>query len=473
MARLVMPMGFCTILGGTVTMIGSSPLIMLNDLVDSANRSLPPAETLAHFELFSVTPIGLALVASGVAYFLLFGRRLLPAGRLRARSRRTGTARYMRRLHGIDAALREIEVPADSPLAGRDVQTIQHTYDVKIVAARFAGRSVISPAMESVIAAPATVAVIGQPAELKRFVAEGALVPRSKLKDFRYLLARAVAGVAEIIVPPDSSIIGKTVRELRLRKNYRLGLLSIVRSGKPITSALQTVPFRAGDLLICHTRWENLTRLKNDRNFVILTADYPRVPRSPYKAAVAAGFMALSLLLVMLTPVTLPIALLTGAIGMIVSGVLSMDEAYGAIGWPAVFLFVGLLPLAQAVEASGAANYLALHALAAIGDVPTFVLQILLAVLAAALTLVVSNVGATVLLVPVAIDLAFATGADPAMFALTVAISTSNSFVIPTHQVNALVLGAGDYRVADFLRVGGPMTVLYLVISIAALNVLF
>ncbi len=138
-----------------------------------------------------------------------------------------------------------------------------------------------------------------------------------------------------------------------------------------------------------------------------------------------------------------------------------------------MFLLAGMLPLGMAVESSGTANYIVRHMLAFVGDVPPWALQAMLAIVASGFSLVISNVGATVLLVPFAINLAVAIGADPAMYALTVAISTSNSFLIPTHQVNALIMGPGEYRVADFLRVGGIMTILFLVVSLLVLNLVF
>jgi di/tricarboxylate transporter len=177
--------------------------------------------------------------------------------------------------------------------------------------------------------------------------------------------------------------------------------------------------------------------------------------------------------MIIFTNILLPVALMTGAVGMIVSGVITMDEAYKAVSWKTVFLLAGLLPLGIAVESSGTADYVVQHLLTAIGNVTPWILQAMLAILAGAFSLVISNVGATVLLVPFAINLALATGADPAMFALTVAISTSNSFLIPTHQVSALIMGPGNYRVADFLRTGSIMTVLFLVVSLLMLNLLF
>jgi di/tricarboxylate transporter len=165
--------------------------------------------------------------------------------------------------------------------------------------------------------------------------------------------------------------------------------------------------------------------------------------------------------------------MLTGPVGMITFGVLTPDEAYRSVSWKTVFLLAGLLPLGMAVESSGSADYIVRHLLVSVGDVQPWILQALLAVVAAGLSLVISNVGATVLLVPFAINLALQIGADPAMYALTVAISTSNAFVIPTHQVNALIMGPGEYRVADFIRVGGIMTVLFLVVSLVMLNIMF
>jgi di/tricarboxylate transporter len=473
MSRLVMPMGFCAILGGTITMVASSPLIMLNDLLEHANESLPTDMIMAPFGLFSVAPIGLALVAAGLAYFLLFRGQLLRDDSKTGSQRGRGTIRYLRRVHGMDAAVREVEVPVGSPLVGRDIKTVQREFEVRIVASRYAGKVLVCPPIEAAIAAPATLAVIAQPDELKHFLTVGGLVMRPKLKEFRHLLARSIAGIAELIIPPDSSLVGKSVRDVRLRMTYGLSLLSILRRGESITTRLQDEPLEAGDTLLCHTRWERLALLEQDRDFVVVTTDYPRVEKKPYKVALALVFFALAISLVIFTDVLLPVALMTGAVGMIIFGILTMDEAYAAVSWKTVFLLAGLLPLGHAVEVSGTAGFLAQMIVNLLGDVPAWVLQSLIALLATAFSLVMSNVGATVLLVPIAINLAMASGADPAMFALTVAISTSNSFLIPTHQVNALIMGPGNYKVADFLRVGGPMTLIFLVVTLLMLNLVF
>lgn len=473
MSRLVMPMGFCAILGGTMTLVASSPLIMLNDLLDNANRNLEPDEAMQHFGLFSVTPVGLALVGSGLAFFVFFGKYVLPEGTTISASRRTGTSRYMRSLHGIRAAVREVEVPNGSKLAGMDIASVQSRYDIRIVASSYAGKVLVSPPVEVQIATPASLAIIAQPDRLRAFVNGGGLSLRPKLREFRHLLARSIAGVVEILVPPDSPVAGRTAKEMHFRMTYGLSLLSIVRAGKAITDNVADIPFAAGDMLLCHTRWDHLARLEKDRDLVIVTTDYPREPKEPYKLALALAFFAFAIGLIIFTDILLPVALMAGAVGMIVSGVVTMDDAYKAVSWKTVFLLAGLLPLGIAVESSGTAEYVVRHLLARIGDAPAWTLQTMIAILASAVSLVMSNVGATVLLVPFAISLALAIGADPAVFALTVAISTSNSFLIPTHQVNALIMGPGDYKVSDFLRAGSIMSVLFLVVSLLMLNLVF
>jgi di/tricarboxylate transporter len=213
--------------------------------------------------------------------------------------------------------------------------------------------------------------------------------------------------------------------------------------------------------------------LENNRNFVIVTTEYPHEEMRPHKVWPALFFFLFALSLVLFTNLRLSVSLLTGAIGMVLSGVISMEEAYKAVSWKTVFLLASLIPLGMAVENTGTAAWIAQQTLALLGDVPTWVLQAALAVLATFFTLVMSNVGATVLLVPLAVNLAIPAGADPAVFALTVAISTSNSFLIPTHQVNALLMGPGGYRVPDFMRAGGIMTALFLIVMLIMMNILF
>jgi di/tricarboxylate transporter len=177
--------------------------------------------------------------------------------------------------------------------------------------------------------------------------------------------------------------------------------------------------------------------------------------------------------MVLFTDIRLSVALLTGAIGMVLSGVMKIEEAYDAVSWKTVFLLASLIPLGLAVETTGTAKWIADQVLSVVGTMPIWVIQASVAALATFFTLVMSNVGATVLLVPLAVNIAIGAGANPAVFALTVAIATSNSFLIPTHQVNALIMGPAGYRVPDFMKAGGIMTVLFLVVMLTVMNLIF
>jgi len=283
------------------------------------------------------------------------------------------------------------------------------------------------------------------------------------------------AGISEIVIPPNSRLVGQSIGEIRMRKTYGLNVLAVYRGTAVLRQNLRDLVLQSGDTLVQHSTWEDLAAAEKKRNdFLVITTDYPHEELRQHKVHFALGFFLLALGLVLVADAPLSVALLTGALGMILSGVLTIDEAYGAVSWKTVFLLASLIPLGLAVETSGTANWIAAQTLQLLGtEVSHLLLQVLLAILATFFTLVMSNVGATVLLVPLAVNIAIQAGADPAVFALTVAIATSNSFLIPTHQVNALIMGAGGYRVADFLRAGGIMTVLFLIVSLTMLNIVF
>jgi len=260
-----------------------------------------------------------------------------------------------------------------------------------------------------------------------------------------------------------------------MRKTYGIAMIALHRAGKTMGEGedIRNIPLQAGDTLVVHTSWDALARLEKDRNFVVVTTEYPHEEERPHKLGWAIAFFAIALSMVLFTDIRLSVALLTGAIGMVISGVLSIDEAYEAVSWKTVFLLASLIPLGLAVETSGTARWIAEQTLSVVGDMPVWVIQASVAVLATFFTLVMSNVGATVLLVPLAVNIGLGVGADPALFALTVAIATSNSFLIPTHQVNALIMGPGGYRVVDYMRAGGIMTIIFLVVSLSMLNLIY
>ncbi len=480
MSRLLMPMGFCAILGGTVTMVGSSPLILLNDLILASNEGLKMRglDEMQTWGLFSVTPVGLALLASGIVYFVLAGRFVLPANKSDGVSA-TDSMDYLQRTYGVKFCMREMLIPKDSPLVGMTLNDVEQAHKIRVVAMLRGGNDLaIGPngvARDVPFEPSSAIGVVAEPEHCQAFADKYGLVVRKDLQAFGDALSASKAGIAEVVVPPGSLLIGKSARDVWMRKRYGLSMVALHRGGNTLREGegIRDLPLQAGDAIVAHVTWDSLARLAKDRNFVVVTTEYPHEEQRPHKLMASGIFFAIALGLVLFTDLRLSVALLTGAMGMILARVLSIEEAYQAVSWKTVFLLASLIPLGLAVETTGTAKWIAEQVLVVVGGAPGWVIQAAVAVLATFFTLVMSNVGATVLLVPLAVNIALGVGADPAVFALTVAIATSNSFLIPTHQVNALIMGPAGYRVPDFLRAGGIMTVLFLVVMMVMMSLVF
>ena len=479
MSRLLMPMGFCAILGGTVTMVGSSPLILLNDLIITSNQALPEDQQMDLWSLFAVTPVGIALVATGIIYFLVAGKYVLPQVSKDTGSVAATTMGYFQEVYGIDYEMTEVCVPKGSSIAGKMLDEIEREHSIRIIATqRPDGETRVGPgalARDVALEGRMALCVLSSPVNLNTFTDSYDLTTHDEFEIFTESLATTQAGIAEVVIPPGSNLIGKSARDVWLRKVYGIAMVALHRNGETMREGegIRDMPLQAGDTLVVHTQWDALARLEHDRNFVVVTTEFPHENLRPHKVGWAAFFFGVALFLVLFTDLRLSIALLTGAMGMVLSGVLSMDEAYEAVSWKTVFLLASLIPLGLAVETSGTAKWIADQTLTVVGAQPIWVIQASVAVLATFFTLVMSNVGATVLLVPLAVNIALGVGANPAVFALTVAIATSNSFLIPTHQVNALIMGPGGYTVPDFMKAGGIMTVLFLVVMMVMMTLVF
>jgi len=483
LSRLLMPMGFTAILGGTMTMVGSSPMILLNDLIATSNADLPAGEKMEMFGLFDPAPIGLALIVSGILYFVIFGRWVLPT-RSKGEDATTGQSmgEYLKSTYGLKADLVEVVVPDGNILVGHTLDDIMNAHHLYIIGTSYSGQKVVNPRVTTTILAPCRLAILGRRKVIKEICDIYGLEVLPQLDEFADNFSQTRAGVAEIVVKPGASVIGKTPTELRFRQTYGMSLLAIHR-GEDTMSHVETaereavvlgkVPLQAGDTLVVHTPWDMLSHMKSNRDFVVITSDFPEEELRPRKMGWALLFFLIALSLILFSDLRLSLALLVGAVGMIVTRVLTMDEAYRAVGWNTVFLLASLIPLGMAVQNTGTADWIAQQVLSLLQGWPVWSLQVGVAVLATIFTLVMSNVGATVLLVPLAVSIAREAGGDPAIFALTVAVSTSNSFLIPTHQVNALLMAPAGYRVADFLKSGGIMTIIFLIVSQGVMAVFY
>lgn len=462
-SRLLMPMAFAAILGGTITMIGSGPLIVLNDLLRRGGEEA--------FGLFSVTPIGLALLLSGVLYFLALGPRVLPSARRDERTR--SPEQELIEAWELPSTVYEFTVEPTSGLVGRsrDELELWSRYGVNILALEEEGDIEYAPWRHTRFAAGQRFALLGRPEDVERFCADHGLACRKECRDFGELDPGGDAGFAEIIIPPRSPVAGKTLREIALRKNYHVEPIMLLRGDVEQRTDFSDVPLRPGDALIVHGPWRLIGAME-DRHHFLLSSSLVEDPAQRRRPVVALACFAGALVLAFFG-FQLSHALLTGALAMVLLGVLDIDEAYHAVDWRTVILLAGLIPLGVAMEKTGAAEYVAGLVMHLMHGSGVFLIMLAVAALATVFTLFMSNVAATVVLVPLVMVLGREAGISPRALALLVAIAASNSFILPTHQVNALVMAPGGYRNADYVRAGGIMTLIFLVVATALVMALF
>ena len=473
-SRLLMPMAFCAMLGGNITMVGTSPLILLNDLIENANATLPPGvQTLQTFALFDVAPIGVAMLVSGILYFAIAGQYLLPQPKEKSTGTPARTKSYFADNYGIKGDIYELLVTVDSPLVGMTVREAEQMPGAPLLLAiRSTEEPRLAPPSDEMIWVGTILGVMGTRNQVGRFALDNQCRVQPRLRTFGPLFNSSRAGISEVVIPPGSRLVGQTLGDAQLRRRYGISVLAVNRRGEILTEAVRDLTLETGDCLVSHSTWRDLSSVARERDFIVAT-DIPKEEQRPQKVGYAVAFFALSIAMILFTDFRLSIALLVGAMGMVLTGVISIDEAYGSVSWKTVFLLASLIPLGQAMERTGTAAWIAQEIMIILGDVPELAIQAALAVLATVFSLVMSNVGATTILVPVAISIALATGASPTLYALIIGLSASNAFMLPTHQANALIMGPGGYRVADFIRAGTPMSLIFIVVMLTMVNLVF
>jgi len=476
-SRVLMPIGMAAILGGTLTMIGTSPLILLNDI-------LPPG--MPKFGFLELTPIGVALVAGGITYLSTVGIKIL-AGRRAQSNGKQGTNNGRTREGILDAYKMikgpfEVHVPEDFRPAGlpQEVAEILRRYLVNIVAsAEDDGTCRVAPLPESTVQPGHILCVYGPVEAVGRFVKDYNLVLKEEPECFKNSMFNpSLAGIVEGVVSPRSSLIGQTIKDIRFRDTFGLNVLAIHQAKTTYYQELADRPLEAGDAVLLHGRWEQFHALEDlHRNLIIITP-FEEEFHKPEKSAWALACFGVALALMILSsfyfqrrpynPIPLSVCLMVGAVGMVLTRVISINEAYRAVDWRTVFLLGGLIPLGMAMDQTGTAAWLARGIVAGFGPLMSpLLLLILLAILSCGFTMVISNVGACTLLIPLGISIAHQIGVDPRVAAVVVGLGVSNSFILPTHQVNALYMGPGEYKTRDYIKIGGGLAVVYIVILVA------
>ena len=475
LSRLLLPIAAAIVMGASLTMVGNSPLILLNDLLVSANNNLPSGmATLEPLPMFAPAPVGLVLLVVSLAYFRFYGNRKLAAETGGDNATPSSTEGYFARTYGIDGDVYELSVTADSPLVGMTVGEAETLHDAPLLLALKSGNDTrLAPPADMRLWVGSVLGVMGTRRQVNDFAQNHFLRLSSRLRHLGDLFNPARAGISEAVVPPTSTFIGKGARELRLRQRQGISLLAINRDKQVIRDDVRSVPLRAGDMLVFHSFWQDLAQAARSRDFAVVT-DYPKGEQRPHKFKIAMAIFAFTIAVALFARLPVSLILMTGVAGMLLAGVLKMDEAYSAINWKTVFLTACLIPLGWAMDSSGAAAWVAGNTLERLPEgTPPWVVQIVVALLTTAFSLVISHVGATIVMVPIAINLALAVGGDPTAFALVTALSASNNLMTASNPIISMITGPAGYSSRLMWRVGGPLSLAYAVVAVTVVNLMF
>ena len=450
-SRVLMPLAFGSLLGGLITLIGTSPNIVVSQMRQQISGE--------PFRMFDFAPVGIGLAVIGVA-FLTFGWRLLPT--IKRGAGATPETRF-----SIEDYITEAILPAASPYVGRTVRDLETLGDGDVTVA-----AIIRERFRRYIPTGHWTLFEGDVLVLKADThALSKLVDAAKLeliqdRDVKPGKTREEdLAVVEAVVTPNSTMIGSTVEQLGLRERYGLNLLALSRSGRSIAQRLRRVRFQDGDLVVLQGRAERI----NDKLAALgcLPLAERNVPlgrtRNLYLPAVV---LVIAMVLVTTDTVSVAIGFFGAAVAMLVLQLLTLREAYEAIEWPVLILFGALIPVSEALQTTGATDLVAGWLSSAAQHLPPRGALGMMLVAAMALTPFLNNAATVLVMAPIGASLAAQLGLRPDPFLMAVAVGAGCDFLTPIgHQCNTLVMGPGGYRFNDYWRLGLPLSVIVAVVG--------
>jgi len=455
-SKLLIPLAFASLLGGKMTLIGTPANILATEIVAQYG--------LETFGFFEFTPMGIVVLATGIIYMVLIGRRLLPV-RQGARGKED-----IERLRGY---VTEVRVSADSPLNGKTLfeSRLGEKYDFTVLAMQRENGDLPPLHRDTLIRSGDLLALEG-PAnsilEASRTLGLVTAVDQDLAMD---MLEPHDVELVEVALAPNSRLIGHSLREAQFRERYGFTALAISRQGEMITQRVGNMILRVGDMLLLQGSHFRVDELQEGSDFLVMVP----VKHEQYrlnKAPIAVGALLLAIGLTIFAGMDIALAMVIAAMIMVLSGVLTIDEAYESVDWRTVFLVAGMLPLGMAMAQTGTARYLADIMLELFGPFGPRATLAGIYLLAAFMTQPMSNAAAIVLVVPIALDTALGLGANYKTFTMAVVIGAATSFLSPVgHKANVLVFGPGGYKFTDYARVGALLTVILLIVSMIFLPV--
>ncbi len=453
-AKFLIPLSFASQFGGVCTLIGTSTNILVSALSEKAGHGA--------FSMFEFSQLGLIMVAAGTVYFLVVGYWLLPERR----------GQDLVETYQLGEYITELRVMAGSPLIGKSVLGAKFVqqHEVTVLEMLRGDEKLFSPLHEPIREGDVLLArtKVKEMMELKS-VMKLEIEAEFKLRDES--LRSDHMALVETLLPPRSKLIGRTLREMEFRRHFNTIVLAIQRRGRTLREKLRDVRLRVGDALLLMGPKEEIARLRADDNFVVLEAvDEPSLRR--HRGPLALMIIALVVLLAAVPvfggkPLPILATAVLGCVAMVLTRVISLEEAYAAIDWKVIFLLAGILPLGIAIEKTGTAQFLARQGINLVGDWgPVAVLAVLFLV-TAILTECMSNNAAAVLLTPIAISTAVSLDVSPKPFLIAIMFAASTAFATPVgYQTNTMIYNPGGYRFTDFLKVGVPLNILFAIIAV-------
>ena len=443
-SALLMPMAFASLIGGIVTLVGTSP----NVIVSKVRADL----TGKPFAMFDYAPVGLCVAAAGFA-FLCLGWRLLP--------RRDGGTRSMEAAFTLERYTTEARLPAGHPAAGTRIADLEALGDGEVrVATVLRERFRRYPASpEFLLRAEDVLLLNGEPDDLERFVARSGLALAGAAPE-------AEAVVAEGVVTAESDLVGRTAAQLDLERRHGIGILAVSRRGRRIEQSLSAVRFRAGDVVVLRGREAALAPALGALKVLPLAARAIALGRND-RSWIPAAILVAAMALVALHVVPVAVAFFGAVVLVLLLRCMSPHEAYQAVEWPVLVLLGALIPISETVSSTGGADLVAGHLTALVQGLSPVAALATILVLAMAVTPFLNNAATVLVMGPIAAKLATKLGLNPDPFLMAVALGAACDFLTPIgHQCNTLVMGPGGYRFGDYARLGLPLSLIVIAVGV-------
>ncbi len=465
-SRLLMPLAFGTLLGGTATLFTTTNIVVSGVLKSSG---------YAGFRVTDFAPVGLPLAIAGIIYMVLLGRHLLPKESSAERGEVLRQAEEdLLSTYQLGERLFRARIPAGSILINRTLaeSTLREDYELNVVAIERNGGNIMAPLPDFVFQEGDVMLLEGQLEEFRKRDVEPYLEIQPKPNYRESDLETSAIVILEVVLSPRSQFIGRTLKETHFREKYGMSVLAVWNGERVIRIGLSDLKLSYGDALLLQGPRDRLPTLRLSSELIVLSTEEDTVKKISGKGPLALGIFALTIAVAALGPFSVGEVMLTGALVMVMANVLSMEQAYRVIDWRIVFLVAGMLPLGMAMSKTGATALFANALIDVIGPYGPYAILLGLLTLTVLLSQAIKGAAVSAVIAPIAIQAAQQFGIDPRALAMGVALATSMAFVTPLgHPVNILMMGPAGYRFRDFFKVGLPLTVLLFVIVLLLLPV--